>query len=490
MIGWMTGIAVQAPGYEPVKVFLNHCGRNPGMPGNLRAGPHMVMLLLPLVLPVTLAGASEDPAFETFRWNEDYRYLSEKPQRSVYERLKHRPFEIAGQRGYVAFGGSARSRVNMYNNDRFGLQGGPDGAQWLQRFYGHADIHIGTGFRAFVELNAGYADASGDLAPGPFDKDKAALGQVFIDWQTNSSRWRLGRQEMGLGSARLMGTRDGANVRRSYDGLRWDGNYREADWRVFYLQVADVEEGAFDDTSDRDDAIWGLNSTWSVGKGKADVYYLGLKRQDAVYAQSMDDETRHSVGTRLFGSHQDWDWNVEALYQFGDFGDADIRAWTVASIVGHRFSGVPWQPRFALSINVASGDSDPADDRLQTFNPLFPNLAYFEEAAIYAPQNFYNVEPEISWVVTPKLDIALDWNFFWRLEEGDAVYVRGLNPLPGTAEVSGHFVAHSPSMSIDYQWNRHLSMDVSYSHFFAREVIDRAGGDDVDFFKFQIELKF
>jgi hypothetical protein len=167
------------------------------------------MLLSPLVLPVSLARASEEPAFETFRWNEDYRYLNEKTRRSAYESLKYRPIEIAGQQGNLSLGGSVRSRVNVYNNDRFGLQGAQDGAQWLQRFYGHADIHIGDGFRAFVELSADYADASGDLAPGPFDKDKVALGQAFVDWQVDASRWRLGRQEMVLGSARLMGTRDG-----------------------------------------------------------------------------------------------------------------------------------------------------------------------------------------------------------------------------------------------------------------------------------------
>ena len=88
------------------------------------------------------------------------------------------------------------------------------------------------------------------------------------------------------------------------------------------------------------------------------------------------------------------------------------------------------------------------------------------------------------------LSFSRFFNFFWRLEENDAVYVRGLNPLPGTAQVGGDFVAHTPSVSIDYQWNRHLSMDLSYSHFFIGEVIRNAGGSDVDFFKLQAEWKF
>lgn len=448
------------------------------------------LIALSLLIGAFHARAAEDFAFETFRWNEDYRFLSEAPERSAYEDMKYQPFEINGQPGFASFGGSVRSRVNVFDNDRFGLQGGRDGALWLQRFYGHAAIDFDSGFRAFVELSADYADPHGELAPGPFDKDKAALGQAFFDWRIGGAQWRLGRQEVGLGSARLMGTRDGSNVRRSYDGLRWDKSFDDVDLRLFYLQVVNVDERSFDNSSDRDDAIWGLNSTWSVGEGNADVYYLGLKRHDAVYVQGIDDETRHSAGARLFGSHDGWDWDVEALYQFGDFGEADIRAWTAASVLGYRLSDVAWQPRLALSANVASGDRDPTDNRLQTFNPLFPNLAYFEEAAIYAPQNFYNIEPEISWMVTPKLGMALDWNFFWRLEENDAVYVRGLNPLPGTAQEGGDFVAHTPSVSIDYQWNRHLSMDLSYSHFFIGEVIRNAGGSDVDFFKLQAEWKF
>lgn len=457
---------------------------------NPSTGIYRAILISSLALSVASTSKADHPEIEILRWNEDYRYLSEKPHLSAYESLKYHPFEVVGYEGFVSFGGSVRSLINAYDNDLFGLFGESDGAVFLQRFYGHSDIHISDEFRAFIELSANYADAGGDLSPGPFDKDKAALGQLFFDWQVGDSRWRIGRQEMGLGSARILGTRDGPNVRLSYDGLRWDTAYGGAQWRAFYLQPVGVEEGVFDNTSRRDDSIWGLNSTWVLSWGGADLYYLGRDRKNAVYVQGVEDESRHSVGMRLYGAQNAWDWNLEALYQFGDFGDADIRAWGVASIVGYQFSGARWQPRVALSFNVASGDSDPEDGKLQTVNPFFPNLAYFEEAAIYAPQNFYNIEPEIRWHFTTQLSLMLDWNVFWRLEKNDAVYVRGLMPLPGTAEVSGHFVGHSPSVSLDYQWGRHLSMDLSYSHFFAEEVIKNADGDDVQFLKTRVEWKF
>lgn len=450
---------------------------------NRRFDISTAILLSLLVLSTASTSEAAAPEIETFRWNEDYGYLSEKPQLSTYESLKYYPFEVAGHDGFVSFGGSVRGRVNAYDNDLFGLRGEQDGTVWLRRIYGHSDIHLGSRLRAFVELSANYADSGGDLSPGPFDEDEAALGQAFIDWHMGDSRWRIGRQEMGLGSARLLGTRDGPNVRLSYDGLRWDSQYMGTRWLAFYLQPVAVEDGAFDNESRRDESIWGLSSAWLLGPGSADLYYIGQDSERAVYVQGVDEETRHSVGMRLYGLQNGWDWNLETVYKFGDFGDADIRAWTVASIVGYQFDSLRAQPRIALSANVASGNSDPDDGQLRTLKPIFPNLAYFEEAAIFAPQNFYNIEPEISWRLTPRVSLALDWNFFWRLEKNDAVYVRGLTPLPGTADVSGHFVAHTPSLSLDYQWSRHLDMDLSYSYFFAEEVIKRAGGSDVQFLK-------
>lgn len=455
-----------------------------------RVATPMAAWLSPLAALAISASQATEPVFEAFRWNEDYRHLADKAQLSTLESLKYLPFQLAGHPGVASFGGSLRSRVNIYENDRFGLLGEGDGAVGLQRLYGHADIRMGDALRAYVELSAAYADTADGLTPGPFDRDRAALGQAFIDWQSGASRWRIGRQEMGLGSARLMGTRDASNTRRSYDGLRLDSPYGGAQWQAFYLQQVDVEEGVFDNASHGADRIWGLNGNWELGLGSADLYYLGLDRSSAVYVQGVKNERRHSLGLRLHGGRGGWDWDLEGLYQFGDFGASGIRAWTVASLVGYRFVNLRWQPRIALSANVASGDKDPADGRLQTFNPLFPNLAYFEEAAIHAPQNFFNIEPEISWRLTPQLSLALDWNFFWRLEKHDAVYVRGLVPLPGTAAAPGYFVAHTPSVSLDYQWGRHLKMDLSVSHFFSREVIKQAGGDDAGFFKVQLEWKF
>lgn len=47
-----------------------------------------------------------------------------------------------------------------------------------------------------------------------------------------------------------------------------------------------------------------------------------------------------------------------------------------------------------------------------------------------------------------------------------------------------------PSLSFDYQVNKHWRFDISYSDFNADEVIKDAGGEDINYFKAQLEFSF
>jgi hypothetical protein len=157
------------------------------------------------------------------------------------------------------------------------------------------------------------------------------------------------------------------------------------------------------------------------------------------------DKTRHSFGTRLFGIRAGWDWNYEGIYQIGTYGSLTINAWTAASNTGYSFKTLKWRPRLGLSANIASGDENTRDNQLNTFNPLYPNLTYFEEAAMLAPQNFFNLMPSLTLQPLTNVRLSVDWNFFWRLSKNDAVYVRGLKPLTQTVGLNGQFVTHAIS---------------------------------------------
>jgi Alginate export len=115
----------------------------------------------------------------------------------------------------------------------------------------------------------------------------------------------------------------------------------------------------------------------------------------ASYEHRTAPELRHSIGARLSGTPSHVDYNVELVYQFGSFGDGGIRAWTFASDTGYPFTSAPWRPRLGTQANATSGDKDPRDLDLETFNPLFPRGSYFSEAALIGPLNHIDLHPAV-----------------------------------------------------------------------------------------------
>ena len=74
-----------------------------------------------------------------------------------------------------------------------------------------------------------------------------------------------------------------------------------------------------------------------------DFYYLGFFDAAATYNSGTGRELRHTIGFRFFGSKEvrggTFDWNYEAILQFGSFdsqrGNGSILAWSVGTETGY-----------------------------------------------------------------------------------------------------------------------------------------------------------
>lgn len=179
------------------------------------------------------------------------------------------------------------------------------------------------------------------------------------------------------------------------------------------------------------------------------------------------------------------------MVQFGKFGHAELRAWTVASETGYTWSQLGWWPRLSLSANVASGDRDRLDPDLQTFNPLFPRGTYFAEDATLGPQNFYNahlflsVQPAEIWRVT------VDFNRFWRLSTQDGVYSPNGRLLRPSGGSESRAVADSWSFSSEWQFTRSLSATAIYARSSPREFLRDSGASEIiDFVELTLRYRF
>lgn len=441
------------------------------------------------------AHAGDRPEFKSQRWQEDWRALCDPArQTGRLDPLKCIPLGIP--RLTLTFGGEFRERFDSTWNPTFGFDGVGNEHVWLTRMLVHADLRFEDSARVFVQFGSHFAT---DRAFGnpPTDRDDLDLQQGFVDLSgalSGDARLtvRGGRQEISFGSSRLVSVRESPNVRRSFDGARafLSGDGLRVDALV--VHPVELREDVFDDGSDKSTSLWGLYGTITAGlpKGQSlDVYYFGFDRDRANFAAGRAHENRHSFGARYAGKQRGWDWDVEAVFQTGRFGNSDIEAWTVASAFGYTFADVPWSPRLGLKANIASGDKNPADGKLETFNALFPKLPYFTEANVIAPANFMDVHPTLTFSPWTPVEVTLGWDILWKQQNADAFYAPPLVPVAGTAG-SGRFIGHQANIDMSYELSPNVTLAGSYVHFWAGDGLRAAGGRDGDYAGAWTTLRF
>ena len=72
-------------------------------------------------------------------------------------------------------------------------------------------------------------------------------------------------------------------------------------------------------------------------RGNIDLYYMGLDNQSVPFdGKGTGREQRDTIGTRLWGTTEHWDYNYEPTFQWGSFRSYDIRAWAVSTETGYR----------------------------------------------------------------------------------------------------------------------------------------------------------
>ena len=412
--------------------------------------------------------------------------------------LKFIPLDIVAG-SYLNFGGELRERMEHFSRPLFGLTPRGSTTYDMHRLLLNADLHIGDRFRTFLQL--GNHEVTSPSTSPPTDVDHFDVQQAFMDLKASiaqdaSLTFRGGRQEITFGSARLVDVREGPNVRLSFDGGR--AFYESPALRIDAFGAAPVvvQRGVFDDRSIGREtfpgkAFWGLYSVIPVGAVPGlhtDLYYLGLLREQAPYDSGVANERRHSLGSRLWGRAEAWDYDFEGVFQFGDFGSRNIRAWTVASNSGYTLASLWGKPRLGLQADVASGGG--AGKTLKTFNPLFPKFAYFTEAAINAPINFIDFFPSATVQPLRNLAFRVGIDVLWRYSTQDAFYQPpGVPLVPGSANKK-RFLGPQSNLQAEWQATSHISVNAAYVHFLTKGFLKAAGAKNIDFLGVWAAYKF
>ena len=449
------------------------------------------LVTLLVLLPSVSASAQEEqqalpacsspaPTFPDMTYDEDNRYFSNPACRTgPLDRLKFLPLRGKDDDYYLSLGIWFRERGEYVSNPNWAPT--PPGSIYLlQRYLLHVDLHLGERFRFFGELGSSLENGrNGGPRPG-LDEKQLYLHQGFVDlglWQSGKDRLtlRAGRHEMELGSGNLVSSRDGRNVRRSFNGFRLTWLIEDWTFDAFALQPTLDNSGIFNDPPNHASSFWGVYAVRPFGilpQGHVDLYYMGLHNKDVPFdGKGSGREQRQTIGTRLWGTTGPWDYNDEFTFQFGRFGSDSILAWGVSTEAGYRIGSIPLSPRFGIHAGAYSGDQTPSSRTLGTFNSIFEKGPYYSYAELFARRNLIALQPSLELKLSKTVSLTANPALFWRESTSDGLY-----SIAGTVLVSGQkstarYVATQASVHLEWRMNRNLTFFTEYAHFFPGEFL-------------------
>jgi len=222
-----------------------------------------------------------------------------------------------------------------------------------------------------------------------------------------------------------------------------------------------------------------------------DLYYLGYDHKSVRYAQGTGREQRETIGARVWSHTPTWDYDFEYTAQFGRLNTGNISAWGTGYHLGYTFNQVRFAPRPELDGGVLSADHNTHDNKLGTFNPLFPNGNFLSESILLGPFNLIIVRPTFKIALTRKTSANTNVELLWRQATEDGVYnIAGiLTHVPGNS--TGRFIGTQIQQEIDYAFSRHLSGSIVYEHFFTGEFLKQSPpGHSLNFISPQLIYNF
>lgn len=184
------------------------------------------VLAMLLAVVSSVSARAEAPDFAKLRFEDSDAYLGDPGyEPGLLDRLKRIPIPLGDSA--LSIGGEARLRYDFREDPEWGQAPQDDRGAFLQRYLLHGDLELGEDVRVFAQLRSALEDGrAGPLSP--VEEGELDLQQAFLELRgervlgDTGLSIRAGRQEILLGSERLVSVREETNVRRRFDAVRGD----------------------------------------------------------------------------------------------------------------------------------------------------------------------------------------------------------------------------------------------------------------------------
>ena len=438
------------------------------------------------------------PKYLNLRFDEDFSYLDglEGSYTSDYfDAIKNIHL---GDDWRLSVGGEFRFQMQSETNKAFGATEPANDTFTLYRYMLHADLRYRNQFRVFVQGIVAH-DEDRDLAPRGIDENIGDLQQFFFDWrplgENNALTIRVGRQELQYGAQRFVSPLEWANVRRRFDAVKlfWSNETWNVD--AFYAKPVPVQRRQSDQFNEDFD-FYGVYATYkAIARHTLDFYFFAINNTGNPTNPNGNagDVSRYTLGSRFKGKTGAIDYEAELAGQWGKWAGDTIQAWSLSLVSGYTFD-VSCKARLGLGFDWATGDDDPTNGTVGTFDQMFPlGHKYLGYLDLVGRQNITAANVNLSaWLVPKKVKGAMAYHTFWLSEAEDAFYNAGGSAGRRDATGgSGQELGSELDLTVVWNVDTHSNVLFGYSHFWENNFISNTGpSQDADLFYVQYQMKF
>jgi hypothetical protein len=364
-----------------------------------------------------------------------------------------------------------RLRYELFDPTAFGNGPQDDDGYWLWRIAPSVRVSLSENWTVAGQLYAAGAEGRNGGARAA-DRNDLDLTQAWVEWRparTSGSFVRVGRQEIALGSGRLIAASDVSNTRRRFDGV-------VANWKVDSLTLVGVaaspvrvESGVFDDRSSLENTLLGAGAIWRLSSQAQAAAYLAVsRREDAQFGVPRESD-RTTAGVRWVYRAGGRSVEAEVLGQSGEASGVDLSGWAFAGEVSQTFAAVgPVTPRLWVKASAASGDGNPNDNRVERFDPLFANPVYSGSIPLFGPTNLAAINPGITFNWASGARVGLDVAIMSRVEAADTAWTFAGTPIRANPD-QRRGVGALWALTGAWPVNARLNVSVTAARFEARE---------------------
>ena len=174
-----------------------------------------------------------------------------------------------------------------------------------------------------------------------------------------------------------------------------------------------------------------------------------------------------------------FDYATEVAFERGKVADSDFNAWAGHWVLGHTWKS-RFKPRFFAEYNYATGDNNPKDGTVETFNVLYPSTHLkWGETDQVGWSNIHDVRGGFEIVPARNWTASTNYHSYWLANVHDGLYTaNGSVAIPRvSAGTAGRWVGQEADVQASRKFHNGLELGAGVGHIFPGTFIRLAASD-------------